>query len=983
MNPVAEPMKMRNLICLLLLLISAGTSGQQAPVLLFRHLDHSNGLSDPAIQSLHSDKFGFLWIGTHNGLNRFDGVNCMDFNQRYDLQGNIVTRMYESPQGDIYLGTQKGLSRYNYNKDSFTYFEFSPYKYYYAFPFYAGEKVWCNALGGVYVVDSTFHFLTDKTNGRSYVGGTRNGRVDWFITNASHSGLFVHYMNDDYTIRESRPFFRDGFRAVVADVYVAADSVAWIASDKGLIRLNPYTGEYKVYDFGVSINCLFPYRNNLFVGTNGAGLQFFDTQAGRVTGVYTHQYHNTGSLSGNHVMQIHMDKQDNLYVSVMGKGLDYTNVRQVRFTHLLDKESSVGQGLDNQITNLLAAGNNRVWCGTYSGGLLLYDIALKKITARYFPENSVRGLFPAGRDKLFLELDKHKYYLYSSGRFAPLNLPELPDGVNYMVEDPVNRLPLVCSPQGAAYLRADGTLRFLDKLNSSIEWHNISHITFLSDNEILVQTYYTNLALARREKDDFTVVREVARTPFNINGSVRVGDKVYLATTSGLYLYDHRGLGDRPVLSAFCTDVIAVGEELWINSNNGLYRYRPATGEIRQYTESDGLQGVIFSPNTLQETAGGRVITGGSNGINVFDPAKIKTIDIPVKAYITRISINDVPYTGANPVMLKELHLNHRSNTVSFQVTPLDFLNGRFRKMKYQLKGYDEAPIETTGVSEIRYARLPPGKYVFTVQAEGNPVPATLELTITPPFWQTTWFFAVAVLGILALTILLTYWFGRRVKNNQLEKMRIMLTSQEEERKRIAVDLHDDLGGRLSSLKLYMQAAAREIPEERKETFRDTTRLLDEAISELRNILFNLSPKTLDENGLEAAIHELAGNIRKITGLHIETNMDTGGIRIGRPVQYVVYRICQELINNTLKHSEASRAYISLVNREDGLVFLYEDNGKGFSIEEVKAGYGLTNIKTHAQAIYSNLIIDSSAGKGTAVTLIIPKDTLSYEPNLP
>jgi len=97
----------------------------------------------------------------------------------------------------------------------------------------------------------------------------------------------------------------------------------------------------------------------------------------------------------------------------------------------------------------------------------------------------------------------------------------------------------------------------------------------------------------------------------------------------------------------------------------------------------------------------------------------------------------------------------------------------------------------------------------------------------------------------------------------------------------------------------------------------------------------------------------------------------------------VVYRICQELINNTLKHSEASRAYISLVNREDGLVFLYEDNGKGFSIEDVKAGYGLTNIKTHAQAIYSNLTIDSSAGKGTAVTLIIPKDTLSYEPNLP
>lgn len=974
---------MRKLIFWGLLILASESFGQQAPALLFRHLDHNNGLSDPAIQSLHSDKFGFLWIGTHNGLNRFDGVNCMDFNSLYDLQGNILTRIYESPKGDIYLGTQKGLSRYNYDKGSFSYYDFPPYKYYYAFPFYAGEKVWCNAMGGIYLVDSTFHFLTNKTNGRSYVGGARNGKLEWFITNASHSGLFVHYMNPDYTLRESRPYFREGFTAVVTDVYVSSDSVAWVASDKGLIRLNPHTGNYTVYDFGVSLNCLYPYKNNLFIGTNGAGLQLFNTRTSRVTGVYTHQYHNTASLSGNQVTQIHMDKQENLYVAVLGKGLDYTNVRQVQFSHLLDKESAVNLGVDNHITAILEGDDGQVWCGTYSGGLVVYDKHLEKIVFNYFPGNSVRRLFHAGKGKLFIELDKHRYYLYSfaTRQFTPLNLSELPDGVNFIVED--KELPLICSPQGAAYLQPDGSLRFLEKLNKGIEWIHISHITFVSEDELLVQTYYTNLSLARRENDDFRVVREVARTPFNINGSVRIKDKVYLATTSGLYLYDSNGLSESPVISAFCTDVVAVDGVLWVNSNNGLYRYAPEKGEIRQYTESDGLQGTIFNANTMEVTPEGKIITGGSNGINFFDPQKKHRSDLRVDAYITRISINDAPYTDTNPVMLKSLNLDHRSNTVSFQITPLDFRNGRFRKMTYQLQGYDQAPIETIGVSEIRYARLPPGDYVFTVHVEGNPLPTTLALTITPPFWQTPWFFVVAVLAVLGLTVLLTYWFGRWVKNNQLEKMRIMLTSQEEERKRIAVDLHDDLGGRLSSLKLYMQAAARGIPEERKEGFRNTTRLLDEAISELRNILFNLSPKTLDENGLEAAIKDLAANIHKITGFPIETNIDTGGIRIGRPVQYAIYRICQELINNTLKHSEATESYISLVKREDGLVFLYEDNGKGFSMEEVKAGYGLTNIKTHAQAIYSDLTIDSSAGKGTAVTLIVPKDTISYEPSLP
>ncbi len=967
---------MRIFVCILFFLSTFEMAGQQAPALLFRHLDYSNGLSDPSIQSLHTDKFGFLWIGTHNGLDRFDGINCVGFNESRDFQGNIITRIYESPQGEIYLGTQKGLSHYSYETGAFTYTEFPPFKYYYAYPFFAGEQMLTNAMGGIYRKDSTFHFLTDKTNGRSYVGNSENGRLSWFITNASHSGLFVHFLNPDFTIKESHDYFRDNFKAVVSDVSIASDTLAWVATDKGLISFNPITGQYALYDFGVSVNCIFPYRNGLFIGTNGEGLQYFDARSRKVTGVYRHQYHNRGSLAGNQITRIHVDKNDNLYVGVLGKGLDYTNIGEVQFTHLLDKETAVNLKLDNDITTLYSAADGQIWCGTYSGGILVYDAPMQKIVARYFPGKSVRRMFSAGKDKIFIELDKHHYYLYSlpDKKFISLPLSEMPEGVTCIVEDPRNQLPLLCSPQGAGYLLEDGSVQMLKKLNSSIEWPHISHAVFLSDDEMLVQTYYSNLSLVKRVGNDFELVKEVARTPFNIHASVRLNKKTYLATTSGLHLYENGNIVTR--LSEFCTDVEEKDGILWINTNNGLYRYDPETDQVFQYTESDGLQGSIFSSNTLEKIQDGKMITGGSNGINIFNPRHIHFRETPVQAYITRISINDALYEGVNPVVLQSLELDHRSNTVSFQITPLDFLNGRYRKMTYQMLGFDEAPIKTAGVSEVRYARLPPGHYSFTVQVEGNDVPTVLQISITPPFWKTTWFYIAAVLAILALTVLVTYGFARWVKNNQLEKMRIMLTSQEEERKRIAVDLHDDLGGRLSSLKLYMQATARQISGEQKEKLRDTTRLLDEAISELRNILFNLSPKTLDENGLEAAIQDLAGNIARITGLHIETNIDTGQIKIGRPVQYAVYRICQELINNTLKHSGASAIFISLINREDGLVFLYEDNGKGFSLEHAKAGYGLTNIKTHAQTIYSDLTIDSSAGKGTAVTLIIPNPEL-------
>jgi signal transduction histidine kinase/ligand-binding sensor domain-containing protein len=962
---------MRTLCVFILCILCAVTlHAQQSPDLLFQHLDYRNGLSDPSIQSLSTDRRGFLWIGTHNGLNRFDGTNCIPI----PLEGNMISRLYDSPQGEKYVGTQKGLSRYLEQKGSFEYIPFEGWQNYYANPFYLGDKLWCNVAGGIFVKDSTFRFITDKTNGRSYVGSTHNGKIKWLITNASQAGVFVHYIGDKEDVVESKAYFREGLKIQPSDIYVAGDSLVWITSDKGLFQLNPHTGAYRQFEIGVALSCLTPYKNGLFLISNGAGIFFFDFSEQKVVRQYKHQFHREGSLSGDQISKIHIDDFDNMYVAVLGKGLDYTNLRQVQFTHLLDKESSVQLKVDNDITAILEMGDGTLWCGTRSDGILVLKGGV--VRGRLLPRQAVRGLYKTFNGDIFIASDKQKNYIYTAAnaRFTPWEMPELLENIGYSVLDPKTKGTLLCTAQGVVTLNK----KFLKTLNSSVEWKNISHMVFLDSNEVLVQTYYTNLSLAVREGDDFKVQKEIARTPFNVNASVKVGDNVYLATTSGLYRYRNEHL--EQLSSAYCTDVLYQDGKLWLNTNNGLHTYYIRTGILKKYTEIDGLQGAIFNAHTLTLTKDEQIYTAGTNGLNGFDPKKIRSSSHQIKAYITRVSINDHVLPETNPITLENLDLNYKSNTVSFQLTPLDFLKPHEIRMTYQLLGFDQSPIAANGVTEVRYARLPPGEYVLRVEVEGNQTATELPIRITPPFWRTYWFIALVVFGIIAITIASTYWFGRWVKNNQLEKMRIMLSSQEEERKRIAVDLHDDLGGRLSSLKLYMQASARGISEEQRATFRDTTRLLDEAISELRNILFNLSPKTLDENGLEAAVVDLGRNIEKITGLKVETNIDTGGLKLGRPVQYALYRITQELINNTLKHSKAVAAYISLINREDGLVFLYEDNGKGFIMEEIKMGYGLTNIKTHAQAIFADLTIDTSPGKGLALTLIIPKDTLIYEP---
>lgn len=973
----------------LILLCSFPATGQKAPALLFNHLDYRSGLSDPDIQCLYSDHLGFLWIGTHNGLNRFDGQNCVSFEDKpgesSHLQGNFIGKIMQDKRGDLLIGTQKGLSRYNYSTGTFHYFPYEAAQYYYAHPFFVDKenKIWSNIGWQVMTIDTAFRFITDKTNGRGYVGSFLKDQPNWFITNASHRGLFVHELGDG-EIKHSKAYFTESFPLKVSDVYISSDSLVWVASDKGLVQLNPRSGSYEVMDPGVNITCIYPYKDRLLLGTNGKGLRIFDTAGSRIIGEYRHERNNPYSLSGDHIHRILVDNNDNLFVAVAGKGLDYTNINQVIFSHQLKKEEAMREKVDNNINSIYQPGNGEIWCASGTDGILVLDSSTYKIKKHLLKGKGINKIIDLGEKAAIIELKDLSYLLYDQkvGRFSHFSPGFFPGAAIHAVRD--RDQTLLYSAQGAARFVPGRSPELMKILNATVQWSNISHICFLSEDEILVQTYYTSLFLASREGTDFRVMREVSRTPFNINASVKVGSKIYLATTSGLKVFNirERRLEDETLLPAYCSGIVARGtDQLWVSSNNGLYQLILSSGELRHFTESDGLQGAVFNPGTLMTLQNGRLIVAGSNGLNTFVPENLRGKTEIIKAYITNMSINDHPYTRLNPMVVKELSLGHRSNTLSFQITPLDFKSGKYRKMTYQMLGYDDEPVEVTGISDIRYTRMPPGNYRLRISVDGNPEASFLAIRIRSPFWQTRWFMVMSILSLAGLTVLITLLFGRWVKNSQLEKLRIMINSQEEERKRIAVDLHDDLGGRLSSLKMFMQATGKGISPEYRESFRETTGLLDEAISELRNILFNLSPKTLDENGLEAALKDLAGNIERITSLKIETNIDTQRAAIGKAVQYAVYRICQELINNTLKHSGATEAFISLVKREDELVLLYEDNGRGFDAGEVKEGYGLTNLKTHALAIYSELTIDSIPGKGTAVTLIIPGHAISFKPS--
>jgi signal transduction histidine kinase/ligand-binding sensor domain-containing protein len=961
---------------------------QEVPSLYFKHLNSQNGLSDPNIRYLQTDHLGYLWIGTYNGLNRFDGKNCITFYENLEdslsLKGSIVNKILPSQNHNMWFGTSKGLSFYDYKRGGFYYYHFPQINMgnnYYASPFFVGGDgtVWSNLAGGIYTIkDGVPKVITFKTSGKTFYNLERKTSLPWILTPSSSKGVYVHYLEDDKVIA-TKEYFNAKPAYKIIEALVSSDSLVWLSSESGLIKLNPHSGIYTLFPTQSSLTDIARHKDWLFIGSNGEGLLVFDVKLEKFIGSYKHHPTNPASIAGNHVDKVFIDKNDNIFVNSIGKGLDYTNLNPAAFEHILNTGQSHDLQFDNSISSILQLDNGDIWCASKQSGILVYDSSFTRIKARLLKDKGVNKIVRLGTKGLLIELKDFKFlfYSFSNTSFEPIESTYLNLGITSVTYEKDDFL--LTSPYGVVKFDNNKNIELLGYIADQLEWQHTSFMFKIDATFSLIQTYATNLYLLEKRDDRFQVNKEISRTSFNIHNALMIDSTIYLATSEGVYTYDivTQSLSNNPLIRAYCTDIL-YDNTLWVNSNTGMYSLDIHSGAVRTFSKYDGIQGTVFNSGTLVKLHSGKILTGGSNGVNLFDPQNVTKETQRVSAFITEIFINDISYTDQNPITLNSLDLDYKSNTITFHVSPLDFQNSAAYKIHYQMVGYDPEPVEATEAMEFRYAKIPPGSYTFKVFVDGVLSPNLVHITIHPPFWLTTWFFVLAFVVIAALIVLGTFLFGRWVQNNQLEKLRIMLHSQEEERKRIAIDLHDDLGGRLSSLKLFMQATQKKISGEPLESLKDTTKMLDEAIVELRNILFNLSPKSLDENGLEGTLEDLASNVERITSLSIETNIETQETPIARQVQYAIYRICQELINNTLKHAKASEIIISLVRRDDGLVFLYEDDGKGFITESANAGYGLTNIQTHAQAIFGELLIDSSLGKGTAVTLIIPPSAINF-----
>ncbi len=250
------------------------------------------------------------------------------------------------------------------------------------------------------------------------------------------------------------------------------------------------------------------------------------------------------------------------------------------------------------------------------------------------------------------------------------------------------------------------------------------------------------------------------------------------------------------------------------------------------------------------------------------------------------------------------------------------------------------------------------------------------------------------IIGIAVLTILMVIMFYNRRRNKQRmlyqeqlnrqqnEMFNLADSAQEKERKRIAEDLHDGLGSVLSAAKLKLSSLNGDkdlLTGVQMEKYQATLSLLDEASAELRNVSHNIMPATLSKLGLIAALNNVTERISSHTGLIVELEthgMDSGeDKRLEESTEISIYRIILELLNNIVKHAEATKAIVQLIRYPGYINITVEDNGKGFEYKKAvneKKGIGLGNIESRVSYLNGTIEVDSRAGKGTVTIIDIP-----------
>ncbi|GAA4460428.1 hypothetical protein GCM10023189_35510 [Nibrella saemangeumensis] len=979
----------------------------------FEHLSEKDGLSDKSVRCILQDREGFIWIGTIDGLNKYDGNTFTVIQQEparpdSSLRGTYISDLYEDRSGNLWAATiannftgEGGLHLIDKRTGAATRVNIrvKSDEWSRAMDIFEDRQgvLWIGSWGGLIRYEpKTKHAklyrsprpkttvicsLEDEKN-RFWVG-TVNGLYQF----DRQSGRFtlVPYPPDSA-----------GQQPWVSTLFQDKAGRLWAGTNNhGLMRLNPegqspglvrYTAGGQI-NRHIFMNAIQESpAGQLWLGTT-EGLQQVDTRTGEVI---THRCNPAlpDGLSSDRVSSVYFDRSGTLWLGTY-QGINKRIGASPKFTSVqLVPASPVVPPSENHVSALVRDHTGLIWFGSNNRKLYRYDPKTGAIT--FVPIDPENPGDPAPANRLQTVYEDHSGQMWVSTDSALLRMDRV-TGTFVRCSPRITRIQTFAEDKsGSLWLGGEGGVARFTPKDGRFRYYLLDTKTPVDVNSVMVSRT-GDIWMAVRGKgitrlnpktDQFTHYHPVLPAPAGqlndtqVTGFYEDPDGViWMGTRSGgLNRFDppsgrFTALTTRNGLpSNYVASVINDRHgHLWISTTRGICRFNTRTNTFHNYTTDDGLPHNMFL-SKVAHGLNGDLLFGSLNGIAMVHTDRFYE-DATFPVYITGFSVLD----QNRPLPAGRVELPHDENFLSFDFAALTYQSPEKNQYAYQLAGVDKNWVYCGTRHFASYTDLSPGEYTFRVKAANrdgiwNESGTEILVIIHPPWWA-TWSFRIALtVSLILLAIAGVRYYTHYRLSRQRTEMKRVLQAQEEERQRLAADLHDDLGATLSAIKVQLKAR-----QTNPDRLANPVQLIDKAIRDLRLISHNLMPPEFGKLGLTEVIRETVKRAQASSGLNCMFITYGQEHPLDQETELTIYRIALELINNAIKHAKAGQVTVQLIFYAHQLTLLVEDDGRGYSLTEQQEpiGIGLRNIRSRVAYLNAKLLIDSGQ-RGTTITVDVP-----------
>jgi ligand-binding sensor domain-containing protein/serine phosphatase RsbU (regulator of sigma subunit) len=785
---------------IILFFLSVIARSQEA--IVFRHLTVNEGLSQGSVVSILQDSQGFMWFGTQDGLNRFDGYGFTVFKHSpadsTTLNDNFIITIAEDSNRTLWVGTLNNpqvLNRFDRVTETFSHVPSDSIDLRYA------------------RVGSAFSSYEDPSgvrwSGKPGEGVTRLDRRN------GKSTIFKHDPSDPASLADNRVF----------SVYGDRSGTIWVGTREGLDRFDPKMERFIHYKHdeknphSLSNNWVWPILEDrtgvLWFGSFGSGLNRFD----RATETFTHFQHNDAdpsSLVDNSLYSLYQDRSGMIWAGTLN-GIDGFNPEMSAFAHYFSDPKNPNGLINNAVNSMYVDRTGAVWIGTKegldrwdrSGGKFVHyrndpsnPASLGENVVQCILEDKSGSLWLGTQSEGLDRLDR------ASGKFThyhhdPSNPKSLSDNRIYaLLEDRKGEIWIGTYGGGLdRFDRATNTFKAYthnDSVPGSLGGPGVWSLYEDREGVFWVGTYKGGLDRFDRETESFTHFRANppdARTLSNENVLCIHEDRkgnLWLGTMSGLNLLDRetgtfrRYFEKDGLPNSYINGIMEDTQgNLWISTVKGVSRFDPQRNVFRNFDQSDGLQGNEFNTGAFaKDQRTGEMYFGGMNGFNLFNPDKVKNNPfIPPVVFTTFIRYNTDDEEG-KPIIEKGIAaksgiaLSYKDNVASFEFAALNYHNSFKNHYAYKLEGYNDNWIQLGTERKATFTNLDAGEYTLRVKGSNNDgvwneVGTSLALVVTPPWWKTK-----SAYSTYALMVIGFLYGARRFEINRREQKAAVRESQ-------------------------------------------------------------------------------------------------------------------------------------------------------------------------------------------------------------